>query len=69
MKIRDFRRPPGPTVMVTTAHCTYLCKDGDSIVNNCCCENVGNVTCSENGNKCGNNPKVVEMTGRQFIWK
>ena len=34
------RRPPGPTVMVTTAHCTFLCKSGDNVVDNCCCDNV-----------------------------
>ena len=34
------RRPPGPTVMVTTAHCTYLCKNGDDVVDNCCCDNI-----------------------------
>ena len=35
------KRPPGPIVMVTTAHCTYLCKSEDGGVQpNCCCENV-----------------------------
>ena len=58
-----FRKPPGPTVFVTTAHCTYLCKDGTRLLDNCCCENVGNITCSDVVNKCGHNPEVVEMTG------
>lgn len=35
------RRPPGPIVLVTTAHCTYLCKsENGNIQPNCCCENV-----------------------------
>ena len=35
------KRPPGPIVMITTAHCTFLCKSDDGNVQpNCCCENV-----------------------------
>ena len=35
------KRPPGPIVLITTAHCTYLCKSRDGNVRpNCCCENV-----------------------------
>ena len=35
------RRPPGPTVMVTAAHCTFLCKSEDGVIlDNCCCENI-----------------------------
>ena len=38
------KRPPGPIVMVTTAHCTFLCKSEDgNIRSNCCCQNVRKV--------------------------
>ena len=56
------RRPPGPTVLVTAAHCTFLCKSGANVVDNCCCENVSGVRC-DNSTTCGDNPAVVEMTG------
>ena len=46
------RRPPGPTVMVTPAHCVKLCKAGDQVLDNCCCENVSGVTC-RNSTNCG----------------
>ena len=26
------RRPPGPTVLVTAAHCTFLCKSDNIVV-------------------------------------
>ena len=55
-------RPPGPVVMVTSAHCTHLCKSGGQIVSNCCCENVGNFTC-DSTTDCGDAPAVVEATG------
>ena len=50
-------------MLVTAAHCTFLCKSGLSIVDNCCCDNIGQLDCSSDTNKCGNNPTVVEMTG------
>ena len=54
-------RPPGPTVLVTSAHCTFLCKSQDgAVVPNCCCPNVG-PRCS--GEQCGDHPKTTEMTG------
>ena len=56
-------RPPGPIVMVTSAHCTSLCKSGDKVVPNCCCQNVGNFTC-DSTIQCGDSPSVVEMTGK-----
>ena len=56
-------RPPGPTVLVTSAHCTYICKSQEgNIVPNCCCPNVGPDICSERQD-CGTNAKTVEMTG------
>ena len=58
-----FRKPPGPTVLVTTAHCTFLCKNDTTIVDNCCCNNVGNIDCSDDVERCGNNSSIVEMTG------
>ena len=57
------RRPPGPTVLVTAAHCTFLCKSDNIVVPNCCCDNVAQTKCTEDENKCGINPQVVEMTG------
>ena len=57
------RRPPGPTVLVTAAHCTFLCKSDNIVVPNCCCDNVAQTKCSDDRNLCGRNPTVVEMTG------
>ena len=57
------RRPPGPTVLVTAAHCTFLCKSDDIVVPNCCCDNVAQTKCTDDRDKCGDNPRVVEMTG------
>ena len=48
--------------MVTAAHCTYLCKNDDDVVENCCCDNVSGLKCA-NTTSCGSNPRVVEMTG------
>ena len=56
------RRPPGPIVMITAAHCVFTCKSGSSTVDNCCCSNVRNDTCSE-GVYCGDDPTVEIMTG------
>ena len=57
------RRPPGPTIFVTTAHCTFLCKsDDDRILPNCCCENVSGQRCLDTQD-CGQNPRVEEMKG------
>lgn len=36
-------RPPGPTILVSAAHCTYLCSSNGRTVPNCCCPNVGQV--------------------------
>ena len=58
------RRPPGPVVFVTAAHCTLLCKSGENIVPNCCCENVSQRICSANEHKCGKNPVIVNLTGK-----
>ena len=56
-------RPPGPTVLVTSAHCTYICKSEEgNIVPNCCCPNVGPGLCNNN-EECGTNAETVEMTG------
>ena len=56
-------RPPGPTVLVTSAHCVYICKNEEGrIVPNCCCPNVGPSLCSDTG-VCGTNATTVEMTG------
>ena len=58
------RRPPGPTVLVTAAHCTFLCKSDNIVVPNCCCDNVAQTKCSDDPVKCGQKPEVVEMTGQ-----
>ena len=56
-------RPPGPTVLVTAAHCTFVCKSEEgNIVPNCCCPNVGPDTCTDTED-CGTNPQTTEMTG------
>ena len=57
------RRPPGPTVLVGAAHCTYLCKKSETTVVNACCCADGPESCSEDTSKCGMDPKVYEMTG------
>ena len=36
-------RPPAPTILVSAAHCTYLCSSNGRTVPNCCCPNVGKV--------------------------
>ena len=56
-----FSRPPAPTVLVGPAHCTFLCKSSRDEVDNCCCGGAND--CSDDIPRCGNLPKVVEMTG------
>ena len=56
-------RPPGPTVLVTSAHCVYSCKNEEGkSVPNCCCPNVGPGLCTDKED-CGTNAKTVLMTG------
>ena len=57
------RRPPGPTVLVGAAHCTYLCKKSETTVVNACCCADGPESCADDTNKCGTDPKVYEMKG------
>lgn len=56
-------RPPGPLVIVTAAHCVFICKSeaGDTLPN-CCCQNVEGKWCLGDA-KCGVNPGVKVMTG------
>ena len=56
-------RPPGPLVIVTAAHCVFLCKSeaGDTVPN-CCCENVKGKLCLGDS-QCGVNPSVEVMSG------
>ena len=58
-------RPPGPLVILTAAHCVFLCKSGESTLPNCCCENVSGAGCPpDSGVDCGAQPRGVEvMTG------
>ena len=61
--------PPNPTVIVGSAHCTYMCKDTDNngvTLPSCCCvtSEKGQESCSPNTAKCGTAPKAVEMDGR-----
>ena len=56
------RRPPGPTVFVGPAHCTFLCKSARGEVDNCCCG--GPNDCTDNLSRCGDNARVSEMTGQ-----
>ena len=56
-------RPPGPVVLVTSAHCVYICKsEEDKLVPNCCCPNVGPGLCTDTQD-CGTNATTVVMTG------
>ena len=56
-------RPPGPTILVSSAHCTYLCKSREgNVVPNCCCPNVGTGSCTGT-QQCGTSPEITEMTG------
>ena len=60
--------PPNPTVIVGSAHCTYMCKDTDSngvMLPACCCvtNKEGQESCSADTVKCGTDPKAVEMDG------
>jgi len=57
------RRPPGPTVLVGAAHCTYLCKKSETTVVSACCCADGPESCADDTSKCGTDPKVYEMTG------
>ena len=57
-------RPPGPTVLVTSAHCAYICKSEEGrVVPNCCCPNVGGPGLCTEG--CGTNSTTVLMTGAE----
>ena len=56
-------RPPGPTVLVTSAHCAYICKSEEgNIVPNCCCPNVGPGLCTDTQD-CGTNARTLLITG------
>ena len=58
-------RPPGPTVLVTSAHCVYICKNLEGRqVPNCCCPNVGPGLCTDTQD-CGTNAATVEITGAE----
>ena len=58
-------RPPGPTVLVTSAHCVNICKSEEGRqVPNCCCPNVGPGLCTDTQD-CGTNATTVEMTGEE----
>ena len=60
--------PPNPTVIVGSAHCTYLCKDtnneGKTLPSCCCVSNdKGQESCATDTVKCGQDPRAVEMGG------
>ena len=56
-------RPPGPTVLVTSAHCSYICKSEEGrIVPNCCCPNVGPGLCTDTED-CGTT--TAQITGAE----
>jgi len=55
--------PPGPTVVIGSAHCTYLCKnENEAQVPSCCCNDGQQQDCSDDQMKCGEEPKVFDMT-------
>ena len=48
--------PPNPTVIVGSAHCTYMCKDLDKngvTLPPCCCVTKGQESCQNDTVKCG----------------
>ena len=56
--------PPGPTVIVSSAHCTFLCQGpGRQALPPCCCRapEYGPSSCSEDSAQCGARPGVVKM--------
>ena len=56
-------RPPGPLVIVTSAHCVHACKsETGHKVPNCCCQNVRGKRCLADA-RCGVNSSVEVMTG------
>jgi len=58
--------PPKPTVIVGSAHCTYLCKNLEEngvTLPSCCCVNRGQESCQDDTVKCGTRPVAVEMDG------
>ena len=55
--------PPKPTVVIGSAHCTYVCKNSFNKQVEVCCCSEGNINCSEDTLKCGFDPRVYEMTG------
>ena len=55
--------PSKPTVVVGSAHCTYVCKNSFNKQVPVCCCSEGNLNCSEDKLKCGFSAKVYEMTG------
>ena len=52
-------------MIVSVAHCTYICKDTNRLgvtLPSCCC--VGDTqSCSEDTHRCGTQPRAVEMDG------
>merc|ERR1711892_1483297 len=52
--------PPRKTVMSSAAHCNYICKDGASIVEICCCRDVTETSsCRSKSSYCGETPLLV----------
>ena len=61
--------PPQPSIIVGPAHCTYLCKDGDSRgarLDACCCT-PGPLGCSDDILRCGKNPGTAEMDPNEVV--
>ena len=36
-------------------------------MDNCCCQNVGQINCASDTSKCGSSPTVVEMSGNILV--
>ena len=36
-------------------------------MDNCCCQNVGQINCASDTSKCGSSPTVVEMSGTVLL--
>jgi len=56
--------PPKRTVIVGSAHCTYLCKSNNATVPSCCCTK-GPGRCESDS--CGSNPEVVKMNPEDAV--
>lgn len=60
--------PPNPTILVTAAHCTFICKDSDGyIVETCCCREESEPSnCRQFNSHCGKDKKMEAAHPEDF---